>query len=86
MQDKSVDSDLNAIFEKIRVAVFKNGVRTTEFFRDHDKLRSGIITENQVQLSFIYSIWRLLSVYKSMNVTIDFFMPCLQPSNTFIFF
>lgn len=41
------DPDLNTIFEKIRVAVFKNGIRTTEFFKDHDKLRSGIITENQ---------------------------------------
>ncbi|WAQ95285.1 hypothetical protein MAR_027975 [Mya arenaria] len=41
------DPDLNTIFDKIRVAVFKNGIRTTEFFKDHDKLRSGIITENQ---------------------------------------
>ena len=30
-----------------RDVVYKNGIRTTEFFRDHDKLRSGIITENQ---------------------------------------
>lgn len=37
------------IFDKIKVAVFKNGIRTPEFFRDHDKLRSGIITENQVK-------------------------------------
>lgn len=29
------------------MAVFKNGIRTTEFFRDHDKLRSGIVTESQ---------------------------------------
>lgn len=29
------------------MSVFKNGIRTTEFFKDHDKLRSGIITENQ---------------------------------------
>ena len=41
------DTALNEIFEKIRVAVFKNGIRTTEFFRDHDKLRSGIVTESQ---------------------------------------
>jgi len=41
------DPDLNSIFDRIRVAVFKNGIRTTEFFKDHDKLRSGIITENQ---------------------------------------
>jgi len=27
--------------------VYKNRVRTIEFFKDYDKLRSGIITENQ---------------------------------------
>ena len=32
-----------------RIVVYKNGIRTTEFFRDHDKLRSGVITENQVR-------------------------------------
>eukprot|EP00795_Rhopilema_esculentum_P008232 gene8232-14169_t len=41
------ETDLQGVFSKIRVAVHKNGIRTTEFFRDHDKLRSGIITENQ---------------------------------------
>lgn len=46
-QITSPSSSLGAIFEKIRTAVYKNGVRTTEFFRDHDKLRSGVITENQ---------------------------------------
>ena len=41
--------DINDVFNKIRIAVHKNGIRTTEFFKDHDKLRSGIITENQVR-------------------------------------
>ncbi len=27
--------------------MYKNRIRTTEFFCDHDKLRTGIITENQ---------------------------------------
>ncbi|XP_077982619.1 uncharacterized protein LOC144437542 isoform X2 [Glandiceps talaboti] len=40
---RSVDD----VFDKIRTAVYKNGIRTTEFFRDHDRLRSYIITENQ---------------------------------------
>ena len=40
-------TDLKSIFEKIKVAVYKNGIRTKEFFKDHDKLRSGVITENQ---------------------------------------
>lgn len=44
---KTPDPPLNQIFDKLRVAVFKNGIRSLEFFRDHDKLRSGIITENQ---------------------------------------
>ncbi len=41
-------ASLEEIFQKIGTVVYKNGLRTTEFFRDHDKLRSGIITENQV--------------------------------------
>ena len=41
------DSTLQQIFDRIRVAVFRNRVRTIEFFKDYDKLRSGIITENQ---------------------------------------
>ncbi|KAI8521606.1 hypothetical protein Bbelb_013600 [Branchiostoma belcheri] len=41
------DPVIRELFEKIRKAVYKNGIRTIEFFRDHDKLRSGIITENQ---------------------------------------
>lgn len=42
-----LDDELNPIFKKVQEAVHKNGIRTTEFFRDHDKLRKGIITENQ---------------------------------------
>ena len=41
------DTPLQEIFDRCRVAVFKNGVRTPEFFKDFDKRRSGIITENQ---------------------------------------
>ena len=44
---------LQDIFEKIREAIHKNGIRTTEFFKDHDKLRSGEITENQVRKFFM---------------------------------
>ena len=44
-------SPFGAIIDRIRTAIYKNGGRTTEFFRDHDKLRSGIITENQVSQS-----------------------------------
>ena len=39
---------LQHILSKIGNVVFKNGIRTTEFFKDHDKLNSGVITHNQV--------------------------------------
>ena len=45
---------LEEIFEKIKEAVHKNGIRTTEFFRDHDKLRSGEITESQARNLMVY--------------------------------
>ena len=38
---------LQEIFDRCRVKVFKNGVRTPEFFKDFNKRRSGIITEIQ---------------------------------------
>ena len=41
------DTPLNEIFEKLCVVVFKNGIRSFEYFRDYDKLRCGAITENQ---------------------------------------
>ena len=42
-------AELNVGNDISRDAVYKNGIRTTEFFKDHDKLRSGIITETQVR-------------------------------------
>jgi len=41
-------TSLQQIMSTIGNVVFKNGIRTTEFFKDHDKLNSGVITENQV--------------------------------------
>ena len=42
-----MDNATKSLFDRLHVAIFKNRIRTTEFFRDHDKLRSGIITRNQ---------------------------------------
>merc|ERR550514_2300321 len=41
--------DLTApeIIEKIKNTVYKNCIRTTEYFKDHDKLRSGNVTRSQ---------------------------------------
>ena len=52
---KSEVASLDEIFQKIQDAIYKNGIRTTEFFRDHDKLRSGVITENQVVYVYVTS-------------------------------
>ncbi|XP_064635375.1 uncharacterized protein LOC135492703 isoform X2 [Lineus longissimus] len=41
------NDDMQTILNKIKVACFKNGIRTHEYFKDHDKLRHGEITENQ---------------------------------------
>lgn len=38
---------LNNALERIRNMVHKRGVRTTEFFKDNDPLRSGVITRQQ---------------------------------------
>ncbi|XP_067828759.1 uncharacterized protein [Heptranchias perlo] len=35
------------VFDKIRRIVFIKGIRTPEFFKDYDRLRSGLITESQ---------------------------------------
>ena len=39
--------EVKAVLDRMRIAVHKNGIRIEEFFKDHDKLRSGIITKNQ---------------------------------------
>ncbi len=35
---------MQQVFDKIRVAVHKHGIRTTEFFKDYDRYKQGIIT------------------------------------------
>jgi len=41
--ENSTDKALN----RLRIMVYKNGIRTQEFFQDHDKHNNGIITRNQ---------------------------------------
>ncbi|XP_019861507.1 PREDICTED: uncharacterized protein LOC109589982, partial [Amphimedon queenslandica] len=46
-------SSIQDIINQIRDTVYKYGIRTTEFFTDFDKLRSGLVTENQfLQIKF----------------------------------
>ncbi|XP_011673543.2 uncharacterized protein LOC594672 [Strongylocentrotus purpuratus] len=56
------DGELNQIFSKIQVAIHKFGIRTPEFFRDHDKLRSYIITENQFKCGLLLCVGNKVSL------------------------
>ena len=51
-----VDLTLQQIFDKVRVAIYKNRVRSLEFFKDYDRLRSGIITEHQFNSALVLAI------------------------------
>ncbi|KAK2184430.1 hypothetical protein NP493_266g02009 [Ridgeia piscesae] len=51
-----VDLTLQQIFDKIRVAIYKNRVRSIEYFKDYDRLRSGIITEHQFNSAIVLAI------------------------------
>ncbi|XP_072165025.1 uncharacterized protein [Diadema setosum] len=55
-KEEEEDSELNRIFAKIQMAVHKFGIRTPEFFRDHDKLRSYVITENQFKCGLLLCV------------------------------
>lgn len=59
-------SSLQQILSKIGNVVFKNGIRTTEFFKDHDKLNSGVITQNQVCTRWLACKYGLGSIYNSV--------------------
>jgi hypothetical protein len=38
---------IQEIVDKISIACFKEGIRITDFFKDYDKLKSGLITDRQ---------------------------------------
>ena len=61
----STDAELNAVLGRIQVAVHKYGIRTPEFFRDHDKLRSGIITKNQFVCGLMLCVKERVTLTKS---------------------
>ena len=58
---------IESLLERIKDGVYKKGIRTTEFFRDFDKLRSGLVTENQVQWN--PQMWTLWEPRKSVLIT-----------------
>jgi len=93
-----MDNELQSLFSRLHVAIFKNRIRTTEFFRDHDKLRSGIITRNQfirgltlaqdgVQLGASLltgeEIKRIADYYSDANGMVRYKKFCYKMENTF---
>ena len=50
------DSDLQQLLDRVRVAIYKRRVRSTEFFKDYDKLRSGVVTVNQFMAALVLAI------------------------------
>jgi hypothetical protein len=46
-QPQEFSAEMTALLERLRVGFFRSRVRPVDFFADHDKLRSGLVTENQ---------------------------------------
>jgi hypothetical protein len=51
--------------DKIRIATFKYGIRISDFFKDYDKLRSGVITEGQFESALSLSVQK--QAFLNMN-------------------
>jgi len=54
-----------SVVDRIRVSFFRTRVRPIDFFKDHDRLRSAIITENQ----FIRGLTSACSAPKGLQLT-----------------
>jgi Ca2+-binding EF-hand superfamily protein len=99
LEDEKInEQELRSVFDRLHVAIFKNRIRTTEFFRDHDKLRSGIITRNQfirgltlaqdgVQLGAslltTHEINKIADFYSDSNDMVKYRKFCDRMENTF---
>ena len=69
------DKELNEILGRIQVAVHKYGIRTTEFFCDHDKLRSGVITKNQFVCGLMLCIKERVTLTKGeVQKIVDYYV------------
>ena len=68
MQDPPPDS-LEHVLARVRDAVYKKGIRTTEFFCDYDKLRSGLVPESKAS-----STYYLLSLCMFMSMILTCYM------------
>ncbi|CAF1138992.1 unnamed protein product [Adineta steineri] len=65
IEEKPEQRSIQEILDKIRIATFKYGVRISDFFKDYDKLRSGIMTETQFESALSLSIQK--QAFLNMN-------------------
>lgn len=70
------ENPLAKIVDNIKIEAFKNGVRTTDFFRDYDKLNCGAITESQ----FITSL--KLGIGKEAHLTMSDIQKIVEANRT----
>ncbi|GAB1608230.1 Hypothetical predicted protein [Argonauta hians] len=70
------DNPINKVINNIKVEAFKKGIRTTDFFKDYDKLNCGAITESQ----FITSL--KLGIGKEANLTMDDIQKIVESNRT----
>ncbi|CAF4176279.1 unnamed protein product, partial [Rotaria sordida] len=65
VEERAEQRSIQEILDKIRIATFKYGIRISDFFKDYDKLRSGIITEGQFESALSLSIQK--QAFLNMN-------------------
>ncbi|CAD5122359.1 DgyrCDS10796 [Dimorphilus gyrociliatus] len=71
------DKSLQEIFDRIRIAVHKHRVRTPEFFKDYDPLRSGVITEQQFICGLSLAIGSEAQLSRGdMQKVVEFYKRC----------
>ncbi|CAF3527653.1 unnamed protein product [Rotaria socialis] len=65
IEERPEQRSVQEILDKIRIATFKYGIRISDFFKDYDKLRSGIITEGQFESALSLSVQK--QAFLNMN-------------------
>ncbi|CAF4326685.1 unnamed protein product, partial [Rotaria sp. Silwood2] len=65
VEERPEQRSVQEILDKIRIATFKYGIRISDFFKDYDKLRSGIITEGQFESALSLSVQK--QAFLNMN-------------------
>jgi hypothetical protein len=56
---------VHEILDKIMLATYKNGIRISDFFKDYDRLRSGVITEHQFMCALSLAVEKEANLSRS---------------------